>query len=150
MRAAVDADADHADELNPRKHRTFEEHAGELGAVVHDIVRPFELEPGITVEASTEHFRQGHAGDEAKLRCQIYRRGIAQGEAHVEIPRRRGPHPPLPPTTTALLPRGDDEIAGLASTQPCHGLVVCGGNPAESDMAIGSRHSRSDEAATWT
>ena len=101
----------------------IDQQARELGAVVDEVVRPFEL--GAATPTSATARCASDAGDKAELCRDRGLAGVDEQRARIEVAGRRDPVPPLPAAPCGLRVGDDPEPARVAGERALPRVIAC-------------------------
>jgi hypothetical protein len=91
MQAAVYADTGDAREAPIGEICTFQQYSAKLGAVMENVIRPFDRNTPIAAKDFAQRVSRRDAGDKAEFRGPVRRRRIDQKQARMQIAPRRRP-----------------------------------------------------------
>lgn len=83
MQAAVHADTGDTREAPIGEIGTFQQYSANLGAVMENIIRPFDRNAPIPAKDFAQRVSRRDAGDKAEFRGPVRRRGIDQEQARM-------------------------------------------------------------------
>jgi hypothetical protein len=91
MQAAIHADTGDTCEASIGEICTFQQYSAKLGAVMKNIIRPFDRNTAIPAKDFAQRVGGRNAGDKAEFRGPVRRRRINQQQTRMKIAPRRRP-----------------------------------------------------------
>jgi len=124
MQAAVYADTGDAREAPIGEICTLQQYSANLGAVMENIIRPFDRNAPIVAKDFAQRVSCRDAGDKAEFRGPVWRRRIDQKQARMQIAPRRRPDAAIAAAPLGLGIGDHPQSAGIALFGARQTLVV--------------------------